>query len=230
MASERHWREIPKWQKRAAKSNRRERVFCASMCDVFELSNSPEDAHRLALARERLWSLIKDTPDLDWLLLTKRPSNVRELTPDSWLTSWPCNTWLGISASTQDDLDRNAPYLLETPAAVRFLSLEPLLEPIDLSRWFEYNPPHRTDSGLHQEQITRYPKEKQGRAIHLVIIGAESGPRRRECDNQWIASIVRQCVDSDTPVFVKQAHEGRKVIKMPEIMGRVWDQVPSSSM
>lgn len=84
---EKHWRDPLSWNRRLNGTGRRERVFCASMADVFE------DRRDLDEHRERLWTLIEATSNLDWLLLTKRPQVVSRLAP--WGQDWPANVWLG---------------------------------------------------------------------------------------------------------------------------------------
>ena len=111
------------------------------------------------------------------------------LIPDRWPLP---NVWLGASASTQADLDRNVPHLLRVPAAVRFLSLEPLLEAVDFS-----DVTHRSDA---VEQLGRPAL----RGIGWVIVGGESGPKSRPCNHAWIRSVVQQCAAADVPCFVKQ--------------------------
>ena len=95
------------------------RVFCASLADVFE------DRNELAPWRRDLFDLIERTPNLDWLLLTKRPENV--------VQSLPKNVWLGVSVENQKIADERIPKLLKIPATVRFLSCEPLLGKLNLS-------------------------------------------------------------------------------------------------
>ena len=93
------------------------RVFCASMADVFE-SRSDLVAHR-----QRLLNLIADTPNLDWLLLTKRPHSIKKLAPHGY--RYPSNVWLGTTVENQESADKRVKYLLEfTKPAVRFLSFE----------------------------------------------------------------------------------------------------------
>ncbi|MCA1686906.1 MAG: phage Gp37/Gp68 family protein, partial [Planctomycetia bacterium] len=136
-----------KWDREAGKAGGRRRVFCASLADVFE------DRPELTAYRARLWQTILYTPNLDWLLLTKRPGNVlpalkavhayqkERALDDDCLAEWiggsypPPNVWLGVSVEDQGAADERIPRLLETPAAVRFLSVEPLLSPINLSQW-----------------------------------------------------------------------------------------------
>jgi protein gp37 len=126
------------------------------MADVFERRTE------LNVWRERLWELISETPMLDWLLLTKRPQNVREMVP--WDSDWPANVWLGTTVENQKFANLRIPHLLSNPAKVRFLSCEPLLGGLDLGRWV----PSRG----------RYP-------IHWIIAGGESGAKSRPMHPAW---------------------------------------------
>jgi protein gp37 len=125
--SDDYWRQPIKWNKEAARSGERRRVFCASMADLFEAK--PE----LEAWRSRLWPLIEETPSLDWLLLTKRPQNVQRMVP--WAENWPTNVWLGTTAENQKYADLRIPRLLATQARVHFVSAEPLLGPVSFERW-----------------------------------------------------------------------------------------------
>lgn len=116
-----HWRGPEKWDEEAHKQGERKRVFCASMADVFE--KRPD----LIAPRARLFTLIEDTPDLDWLLLTKRPEDILELAPRLPI---PKNIWLGTSAENQEQWDIRLPHLMEIDATIHFVSAEPLLGPI----------------------------------------------------------------------------------------------------
>lgn len=124
-----HWREPLKWNAEAARSGSRQRVFCASMADVFE------NRRELNPIRERLWATIADTPHLDWLLLTKRPEHVLRFVP--WRNVWPANVWCGITAENQKWANKRIPVLLELPSVIRFLSCEPLLGPLNLRPWMQ---------------------------------------------------------------------------------------------
>ena len=123
--SNNYWNQPLRWDRAAALGGGRARVFCASMADVFE-SNRELDS-----LRARLWALVERTPNLDWLLLTKRPHLARRLAP--WTRSWPRNIWLGATVENQHFADRRIRYLLDVPCQFRFLSCEPLLGPVDLS-------------------------------------------------------------------------------------------------
>lgn len=116
---DKHWNEPLKWNKEAAKAGEIDRVFCASMSDVFETYDILE-SHR-----QRLWDLIPKTPNLIWMLLTKRPQNIFKMLPAS-LHNAP-NIWLGTTLESPKYLWR-IDALLETEAPVHFLSMEPLLE------------------------------------------------------------------------------------------------------
>ncbi|MDO9235969.1 MAG: phage Gp37/Gp68 family protein [Aquabacterium sp.] len=112
---------------------RRQRVFCASLADVFDNEVDPQ-------WRDDLWQLIWDTPNLDWLLLTKRIGNVGSMLPVEWgngmIDYWP-NVWIGATIVNQEEADRDIPKLLAVPAAKRFLSMEPLLGPVDIAKYLD---------------------------------------------------------------------------------------------
>lgn len=164
--------------------------------------------------------LIHDTPNLDWLLLTKRPDNWRarieaahdisQLPIAPMLYSWiwnsehgqkgcgstihnpPQNVWLGVSVEDQQRADERIPELLKIPAKVRFLSVEPLLGPVDL------------ESPKLKPLYSERGPAGHGSGIDWVIVGGESGPGARPCYVQWVRSVVRQCKAAGVPCFVKQ--------------------------
>ncbi len=109
----------------------------------------------------------------------------------------PPNIWLGVSVEDQAAADERIPRLLNIPAAVRFLSCEPLLGPIDLHSVF-----NRWCSAHEGTAAATWPRLRD--FLHWVIVGGESGPGARECDPAWIASIVGQCLKAGVAVFVKQ--------------------------
>ena len=118
-----HWREPLTWQHAAQAEGRRHSVFCASMADVFD--NEVDQA-----MRDRLWSLIRQTAKLDWIVLTKRIGNAPEMLPKDWGGGYP-NVWLLISVD-QAGLERDLPKLLAISAVVHGLSIEPQLTPVHL--------------------------------------------------------------------------------------------------
>lgn len=172
---ETHWREPLRWNEEARIGRRRDRVFCASMADVFERRAELNEPRR------QLWSLIERTPYLDWLLLTKRPQHVARMVP--WGNNWPRNVWLGTSIETQRIAEQRLPFLLRNPAVVRFLSCEPLLGSLDLRSWFRRR-------GL-------YP-------IDWVIAGGESGPASRPMHPDWVLRLLQQCDAANVPFHFKQ--------------------------
>jgi protein gp37 len=160
----------------------RERVFVNSMSDTFE------DREDLREARERLWDACRNVSNIDMLLLTKRPGNVRRMVPPDWLTNWPAHVWLGTTAGTQKAADENIPLLLDAPARVRFVSCEPMLGPVDLT----------VPAFNGADSFGRLE------GLHWAIIGGESGPGARDFDVEAAWDLVRQCQDAGVATFVKQ--------------------------
>jgi protein gp37 len=113
------WEQALAWQRQAAKTGTRRQIFCSQLSDVFD-NQAPDEW------RNDLWALIKRCPDLDWL--TKRPQNIRKMLPADWGSGWQ-NVWLGTTAGHQKAWERVAA-LRAVPAIVRFVSVEPMLEPI----------------------------------------------------------------------------------------------------
>lgn len=124
MFGEIHWNKPRHWNAEAKKKGLRYKVFCGSMCDVFEIHPDLSDA------RLRLWALIEDTPHLDWLLLTKRPENITAMIPAAWHLDPLPHVWMGTSVEDQKRADERLPILRNLPARVRWLSAEPLVGPI----------------------------------------------------------------------------------------------------
>lgn len=197
-----HWKEPLRWNRKAAKAGVRERVFCASMADVFE------DRPDLVGPRARLFQLIELTPALDWLLLTKRPENMVRLAKYAgWDGEWPANVWAGTTAEDQKRADERVIHLIRVPAAIRFLSCEPLLEPIILQGGNVPSDPNGPwpEKPWHDRM---YLRGVTGDArIHLVICGGESGPEARPMDPAWARSLRDQCVGAGTAYFHKQNGE-----------------------
>jgi protein gp37 len=217
---EKHWREPLKWNAAAAKAGKRARVFCSSMADVFE------DRRELDAERAKLWPLITETPWLDWQLLTKRPENMVKLAPASWRSGWPSNVWAGCTVESQEYAEKRICFLSDVPARVRFLSCEPLLGPVDLSRsawiadhhdraallarigkWGTCADCPRRDGAVFPEECgyaERYDHNLRDDRIHWVIIGGESGPGARPFHLEWARQILHDCQRSGTAAFMKQ--------------------------
>ena len=123
-----NWKKPLSWNRKAERDGVRRRVFCASLCDVF-------DDEAPAGARADLWDLIRQCPSLDWQLLTKRPENIVEyLPPDWWRQYGFTNVWLGTTTEDQATYDRHWPILSAIPAAVHFISYEPAIGPLVIDR------------------------------------------------------------------------------------------------
>lgn len=213
-----------KWNREALEAGERRRVFCGSLMDVFD-NQVPSEW------RADLFDKIEATPALDWMLLTKRPQNAERmirgaigLEPE--YVGWPWhNVWLGTTIEDRKRL-MNLEHLRAVPAAVRFLSIEPLLE------------------DLGALDLT---------GIDLVIVGGESGPNARPMNPEWVRSILRQCLEQGVAFFFKQWGEwvsvsevegegehyrfadGRTVRRVGKakagrhLDGRLWNEMPRAA-
>lgn len=219
------WGDPVKWNANHeaffAEHGRRQRVFCSSLADVFD--NQVPEAWRWDLFR-----LIKQTPHLDWLLLTKRIGNARIMLnsaastvmddfvgADTWdKEPWP-NVWIGATVVTQEEADRDIPKLLAVPATKRFLSMEPLLGSVDLTALHNPGPLHQRGAFINalrggtygqvpttgeRMRITHGPIE----CIDWVIVGGESGPGARPMHPDWARSLRDQCEAAGVPFMFKQ--------------------------
>ena len=188
--SENNWRNPRRWNLAAERDGVRRRVFCASLADVFD-NQVPSEW------RADLWEMIRACPALDWQLLTKRPQNIRKMLPADWGDGWP-NVWLGTTAEDQREADRRILHLLDVPALRRFVSVEPLLGPLEIGPGLS----------MHRDQWCNW---RQGGGIHWVIVGGESGPGARRMDPSWAMDLLLQCAAQDVPFFFKQVgsnHQG----------------------
>ena len=193
--SEANWKQPLRWARKAREAVEdfeigmltlrppRPRVFCASLADIFD-NKAPKGA------RADLWGLIEDTPELDWLLLTKRPENIPEMIPPKWDSGLPHHIWVGTTAEDQAAYDRRLPHLQKVPSAVHFISYEPAIGPLVLR-------------GL-------YPS--------WIICGGESGPGHRPFNPQWARDLQAQCARVGVAYFFKQM-DGKKPIP-PELLVR----------
>jgi protein gp37 len=196
--SDQHWTRPLQWDRAAETTRTPTKVFCASMADVFE------DARELDPWRERLWSLIEQTPWLEWQLLTKRPENAAMMVP--WRNEWPANVWLGTSIENSRHTFR-ADLLRELPAPIRFISAEPLLGSLFLNG-----------------KPNRRPLDLTG--IDWLIAGGESGPRYRPLDLDWVRELRDACRASGTAFFYKQRGGRTPKAGGRELDGRSWSEFP----
>lgn len=186
-----HWKDPLHWNEQARRDGVRRRVFCASMADVFE-----EEAPVGQL--DRLWDLIRRTPNLDWQLLTKRPHLIASKLPADWGQGFP-NVWLGTSVEDQKRAEERIPELLKVPARIHFLSCEPLLGPVDLEDLsvpvFTYETDDHTDA---ESGLVRVG------GIDWVIAGGESGPNARPVHPDWLRMLRTQVEEAGAAFFFKQ--------------------------
>ena len=193
-----------------AEHGHRQRVFCASLADVFDNAVDPQ-------WREDLFTLIQRTPNLDWLLLTKRIGNAAQMIADAIedfdighdprVAAWPWeNVWLGATVVNQEEADRDIPKLLAVPAAKRFLSMEPLLGPVDLVQagalWAETGNADPMGRIINQREAADIDRDDP--LIDWVIVGGESGPGARPMHPDWARSLRDQCVAAGVPFLFKQ--------------------------
>lgn len=204
------WKQPLTWNRQAdafeAEHGRPRMVFCASLADVFD-NQVPEEW------RHDLWELIASTPRLIWLLLTKRPQNIAKMLPEGWGDGWP-NVWLGTTVENQEVANRNIPHLLAVPAAKRFLSIEPMLGPVNLES-FLFTPeccgrPNFVQTGeehgwpVGSEECCGCPDPIPTRSIDWIIAGGESGLHARPSHPDWFRSLRDQCAAAEVPFLFKQ--------------------------
>lgn len=213
IAAESYWRQPLRWNREAEQAGERRRVFCASLSDVFEGPETMPASEwpKVEAARARLFGLIWDTPWLDWLLLTKRPQHVQSLIPQEWRDRLPHNVWLGTSVEHQAAADERIPHLLNVPAAVRFLSCEPLLGPVDLSEWvtaggepLDWTPDGDAPPGDYNPLLRQWETRPNNGGLHWIIVGGESGPNARPMHPAWARSLRDQCQAAGVAFFFKQ--------------------------
>lgn len=175
-----HWKEPETWNKEAIEAHERRRCFCGSMCDWAEDEVPKEEL-------DYLWPLIKKTPFLDWLLLTKRPEDMSKRLPTDWWEfkeyegqpipiRYP-NVWLGTSIENKDYIWR-AEELIKVPAIVHFISAEPLL------------------GSLKELPLTH---------LEWCIVGGESGADFREMNMEWARELQVMCAKAKIAYFFKQS-------------------------
>ncbi len=253
VTSESYWKQPLAWNRKAEKEGRRLKVFCASLADVFEDWGGPmsdaqgrhmvhtphgwhpeideqlEGASRVTMSdvRARLFALMDATPNLDWLLLTKRPENILRMWPERRDVAYIPeagrmndyglnrreNVWLLTSVSDQASADKQIPELMHCRnlSPVLGLSIEPLLGPINLNRKV------LIDDG----RVVNFVDPLTGRycfngrdepgmdSLDWIIVGGESGPQARPMHPDWVRTIRDQCQAAGVPFFFKQWGEWR---------------------
>jgi protein gp37 len=198
------WNDLKKWQRDAAAAGRVDRVFVGSMMDIFEKPQPVVDAKGEempfttgALRDGFFKETVPDCPNLLFLLLTKRPQNIGGMIPAEWHTSPPANVMFGCSVGDQATAKANVPHLLKVPGR-RFLSIEPLLGPVDLRL---YLPPMGGPGWMSPYLPFNYDGTS---LVEWVIVGGESGPKARPMHPAWAQSIRDLCQAGGVAFHFKQ--------------------------
>jgi protein gp37 len=206
--SEANWKQPIKWNKQAQEEGIRYRVFCASLADVFDTA-VPEQW------RIDLFKLIEQTPNLDWLLLTKRIGNAADMLEkairgithgrEGWESNHFPNIWMGATIVNQEEADRDIPKLLGVLAAKRFLSIEPLLGAMSVF------------SEITGELLHTSGNDYNPGSIDWLIVGGESGHAARPMHHAWVTQLRDQCVAASIPFLFKQWGEFVSSHQHPDI-------------
>lgn len=255
VTSEANWRKPVKWNREAEESGIRKRVFCASLADVFEDWKGPMHDHNgnvltigdgtesgerddvsMDYIRHRLFKLIDATPNLDWLLLTKRPENVVRMWPAYFPGGYIAeagsmneegprpNVWIGTSVENQEQAEKRIPELLKCHdlASVLFLSCEPMVGPVNLeSVRGQHGWQIDALNGYYTTEVQCGPDSfeqgqcEQGPSIGWVIAGGESGPGARPMNANWVRSLRDQCNGAGVPFHFKQWGEWCPETQLP---------------
>jgi len=168
-------------------------IFVCSMSDLFHEQVKFEWI-------DTIFITIKSSPQHTFQILTKRAERMAEYFSTRAV---PDNVWVGVTAEDQQRADERIPYLLQVKAKVRFVSVEPMLGPVELWAFIGVN-----------------------NGIHWVICGGESGTGARPMNPDWARRLRDQCRITEVPFFLKQMKVDGKMVKMPTLDGEVWDQIP----
>lgn len=194
-----HWNEPIKWNASAAKLGKPAKVFCASMADVFE------DRPDLVPEREKLWQLIDNTPWLVWQLLTKRPQNIARMVPTQWLNQWPLNVWPGTSIEDGAN-EKRAKFLHALPACTAFVSIEPMIGPVNMHNVAGFN-------------------------VRWAILGGESGHGARYTNPQWMLDAAALAGFYGIYPFVKQLGTPAAIeLGLKDKKGGDWNEWPLTAL
>jgi protein gp37 len=206
--SDDYWKQPLAWNRKAQREGTKFKVFCSSMCDVFESHTTVEEE------RQKLWPLIEQTPNLIWQLLTKRPQSIMQMVPKHWHGGFPENVWAMTTAENQQWFDIRAKHLKTVPAKVLGFSCEPLFSAINIGAVL---------TGIDPKRI-------------WVIAGGESGYKSqcRRSEYAWLTGLRDQCVERRIPFFFKQwgnihedgIYDRDKSYRLLD--GREWNEFPTS--
>jgi len=224
-------------------------VFANSMGDLFHESLTDSEI-------DRVFTIMQACPLHTFQVLTKRPERAlrwygyaeircalageRLAGERGWChanedRTWPLdNVWLGVSVENQRAADERIPLLLQISAALRFVSVEPMLGPIDIAEWLPGDPLWRTayhhlHRGVHDCsgpycEVCKVDFEQDH--LDWIVCGCESGPGARPMSEDWARSLRDQCQEAGVPFFLKQLRRNGRLVKLPELDGKVWDEMP----
>lgn len=187
------------------------KIFVCSMGDLFH-----EDVPFMFITN--IMGVINACKHHTFIILTKRPDNIinyldwlnKLAGKESLSTGWPFpNVWLGVTAENQEATDKRIPILLQIPAKVRFVSVEPMVGPVRL----------KTERDLINPNDI---------CLDWVIAGAESGPGARPMQIEWARDLRDQCVNANVPFFLKQMNIDGRLVKMPKLDGKEWSEYPDA--
>lgn len=209
------------------------RVFVCSMGDLFNDAVSFRFIDRVINAAFR-------APQHTYLILTKRPDRMQHYFESCRERGIPAiiwmrhglKLWLGVTCENQEQADKRIPILLQIPAVTRFVSVEPMLSAVYFTRAAIIECPvckdgkHWTNNPVPSSCFKCGHVRTVESKIDWCICGMESGPDRRSAQIDWIKSLKNQCVKAGIPFFLKQMEIGGKLVKMPEVDGRIWDEMP----
>lgn len=216
------------------------RIFVNSMSDLFH-----KDVSAPFIAQ--VFAVMAQAPQHQFQILTKRHARMRSLVgdlldggqklieaaPDEataqvlYDAPWPLpNVLLGVSVENQQWADIRIPALMETAATTRFLSCEPLLGPVDLSRWLGVEYGETAEIWIPEMFAALNDRVGPAGGLHWVIAGAESGRGARPMDLGWVRTLRDQCEASGTAFFLKQDAVNGKKVPTPKLDGRTWTQMP----
>lgn len=209
-----YWLNAHRWNASAPeffrKHGRRRRVFAASLADIFD-NKVP------AFWRADFWALVLATPELQWLIVTKRIGNAAKMLPADWGVGY-ANVVVIATVVDQAEANRDIPKLLRTPAQLRGLSIEPMLGEIDLhsisgpavdGQGTFFDLVYRAGPGQFAASGLRLSNER----IDWVIVGGESGAKARAMAPHWPRILRDQCQAADIPFHFKQWGEWKPVWK-----------------
>jgi len=199
----------PRWDRLEMPLKIRKPTVFAVWNDLFH-EDAPGDFIRNA------FQTMYKCPQHIFLILTKRPERALNiLTSKAVIDNIKSHVWIGVTAENQEQADRRIPILIQIPVMKKFVSVEPMLGPIDL--YTDKNNP-----------LLKCKKcGDSGKLIDWVICGCETGQKRRYTDINWIRNLHDQCQAAGVPFFLKQMEIDGQVVKTPELDGRKWLEVPN---